>query len=611
MDELQYYFPRIFNHCSYPPDFLVKHTPLIHATTWDQAKCKDSTTLLYGTALILTLDRLVVGAIQGHLRSAVQKISKLHSKQNFSLVLIVGDVFGEGEDAENETTALLNGEFSITIPTYFTVGDVALPDKVIEKLQDNDEVCPNLIYLGRKGVFTTSEGIRIAYLGGCLISDSTDVTLGKYDPLFKESEAKSLYGAHSAHILITNQWPSHVTRLSKMIVPENVDSDKGVQAIANLSSTLRPWYHFSSSPAAMWEREPYNNYQDYNSLDEPVVTRFKSLAGAQGPTKEWMAAFSLDTSRAPKAELPGESPFLRQETQRKRPADAGDNQQSYSRYENGSHGHYSGRHRKKARVKDPNDCFMCLNKPGFKTHMVVSIGDDSLVTILRGPLPLPTTFPQLSSTGHVMIIPHYHAADEIAHGRRPNDEVASEFIEMNKFRIALSNMIGSKSDGKLGAVCWEVNRTGIRHHHWQLIAIQAEHVRKGLVDAAFKVSREKYNYPSFQNCEPDQQLEQRNDYFRVWTWSPTTDPVKMADHVGTNTDEDMGATKSMYFPLQSADQSFNIWFGREVVAGLLQLEQRVDWRTCLLANEHDEQSAEEQDAEGLKKDFEEFDFAMQ
>lgn len=561
-------------------------------------------------AEILTVRRLVVGSIQGHLKKAFDKISKLQAKQNFNLALIVGDLFGSANDEGNseDLQALLQGQINVPLPTYFTVGDSSFPEIVKEKLEGEDDPCPNLFYLGRKGTMTTTEGVKIVYLGGRLVQNEASLTqkLGKCDPLYLDADARGLHGAHSAHILITNQWPANITNGSAVPLPDGLDGSQGSQSISNLCQALKPWYHFSSSHGGVWEREPFKHVVDYSSLDESAVTRFKSLPGVSAPTKEWMTAFSLDTSRPPPtAEPPRVSPFIRTSPPRKR--QALDDQETYRRFGNGGH---EERHYKRPRRnhnKDPNDCFMCLNKAGAKTHLVVSLGEESMVTASRGPLPLPSTFPQLSFSGHVMIIPYYHAADELAQGKRSAEEVANEFNEMNRFRKALSTMIGSRSQGQLGAVCWEVNRTGIRHHHWQLMACQADHVRKGLVEAAFKVARERNEYPPFQPCDPDSQLPEKCDFFRVWTW--VSDPVEMADHTNGDNERDYGATKSMYFPLPS-DQKFNIWFGREVMAGLLQLENRVNWMDALLRKNGSEQLAEEEDAQGLKDDFEEFDFAM-
>jgi hypothetical protein len=502
----------------------------------------------------------------------------------------------------------LSGEISVPLPTYFTVGDSAFPPKIIDRLGSSEqtEVCRNLIFLGRKGTFTTSEGVRIVFIGGNLGQADSAVPPGKYDPIFVDADAKSLQGARSAHILLTNQWPANVTRLSNIDMHEDLNKDQGVQAIANLCAALKPFYHFSSSPLASWEREPFRQDGDYDSLSEPTTTRFKSAAGVAKSSKEWMTAFTLDTSRPPQAQQTTAAPFLKESPPRKRPLpqdDAG----GYSRFGDGT----SDRRRfKRPRNMDPSDCFMCLNKPGFKTHMVVSIGDESLVTVLRGPLPLSTTFPDLSFSGHIMIIPHYHAADELAQGKRKAEEAAVEFQEMTRFRKALSKMIGNKSQGKLGAVCWEVNRTGIRHFHWQLIAVQADRIRKGLIEAAFKLLAEKRKHQPFEDCDPDQQLQQRSDYFRVWTWAPSASPVEQADEYVSGVD-DTGTTKSMFFPLPANEQGFNIWFGREVIAGILQLEDRINWKAALHPNESEELKIEERDAAGLREDFADYDFAMQ
>ncbi|EXJ93150.1 hypothetical protein A1O3_01707 [Capronia epimyces CBS 606.96] len=553
---------------------------------------------------------LVVGSVQGQLRKAFEKISKLQAKQNFTLALVVGDLFGaEGDESNSDDVqALLQGHINVPLPTYFTIGDSSFPDTVKEKLEGDNDLCPNLFYLGRKGTMTTTEGVKIVYLGGRLVTDEASLThkLGNCDPLYLDADARGLHGAHSAHIVVTNQWPANVTNGSTVPLPEGVESNQGTQSISNLCQALKPWYHFSSSTAGVWEREPFKHHVGYDSLAEPAVTRFKSLPSVSAPTKEWMTAFALDTSRPPPTiEPPRLSPFIRSSPPRKR--QALEDQESYRRFGNGGQ---DGRHYKRARRnqnKDPNDCFMCLNKAGAKTHLVVSLAEESMVTASRGPLPLPSTFPQLSFSGHVMIIPYYHAADELAQGKRAAEDVTNEFKEMNRFRKALSTMIGSKSQGQLGAVCWEVNRTGIRHHHWQLMACQAEHVRKGLVEAAFKVARERNEYPPFQPCDPDSELPERSDFFRVWTW--VSDLVEMADHTNGSSETDFGVTKSMYFPLPN-DQKFNIWFGREVMAGLLQLENRVNWMDALLRKDGSEHVAEEEDAQGLREDFEEFDFAM-
>jgi hypothetical protein len=552
--------------------------------------------------------RLVVGGVDGQLSKAFNRIAKIHTKLSLDFALIVGDVFSDGDTAQGELDQLLDGSTKPALLTYFTVGDHALPGKIIARLEDSPEVVPNLVYLGRKGTFTTSEGIRIVSVGGRLVENEQSVTqaLGNFDPLFLDADVKGLRGAHSAHILLTNQWPANIARLSSLEVPEGVEKSTGAQPLATLSQALKPWYHFSSSPAAMWEREVFKQPEEYGSLEESKYTRFKSLASI-GNIKEWSSAFSIDTSKPPPAERWTEHPFLNGTPPRKR-AHLPDQERAYDQYNGRRGGGVRGRRAKRPRMEN-DECFMCLTKPNFKDYLVASIAEDSIVTAMRGPLPLKNTFPDLSFTGHAMIIPIFHAEDEMQGGQRAIEDLQREFTEMTKYRKALSKMFVSKSDGRLGAVCYEVNRTGIRHFHWQVLPVEAEKIRRGLIEGAFKLASEKHKYEAFQECDPEKLLEQRSDFFRVWTWIPTADPVARADAEANGEDGDVGVIKCMYFPIPGSAR-FNVSFGREVMAGILQLEDRVDWWRTLLPDEAEERKVEEADAEGLKEDFAEFDFAM-
>lgn len=78
-----------------------------------------------------------MGAVQGQLRSAFTKIGTLHAKNSFTFAIISGDLFAEDGD---EVTDLLDGKIVIPLPTYFTVGLSQFPQRVIDKLSNDDEV---------------------------------------------------------------------------------------------------------------------------------------------------------------------------------------------------------------------------------------------------------------------------------------------------------------------------------------------------------------------------------------------------------------------------------------------------------------------------------------
>lgn len=588
---------------------------------------------------------LVVGPIQGHIEKAFQKISKLHAKTDFAFAIAIGDLFSQ--DRSHETQALLNGSVVVPLPTYFTVGDYRLPESVQDKLESSGEVCSNLFYLGRKGTLTTSEGIKLVFLGGREVQSEESVTqtIGKYDPLFLRNEAQVLHGANNAHILLTNQWPAGIDNGSTVAIPEHLETSSSTIQVSNLCAVLKPRYHISCSPSANWKREPFLWPIDYSpDADmETKVTRFESMGGILLKNSEWISAFSLDPSKPASSEGAQRSaPFRKASPHPKRKRDAMAPDSYPGRFDRSNDRHGGGRHSKKRRTNDPNDCFMCLGKPTFSADMVISIADESFLTSLRGPLSTVDTFPKLSSTGNLMIIPMYHAADETAHGRRPTSEVKTEFNEMTRYRHALQDMLLAKGQGELGAVCWEVNRTGIRHFHWQWIACPASFISQGLVDAAFKIMAEKNEQEKFQPCRPDEPLSDRHsDYFRVWIWSPRPSvespemnlshkapstvnekqvkdgaqimsPIAEADAISSGFETTVKSTTppgtvetSMYFELPQ-DQRFNIQFGRTVMSSLLKLEQRADWRS-VPAKDGDEA----RDAEAWKEDFAQYDFAME
>lgn len=613
---------------------------------------------------------LVVGSVNGQLKKTFTKISKLHAKQQFSFCLIAGDLFASPARAdENETSEsskpdttdeasrqeieqLLSGSVSVDVPTYFTIGNHSFPTLVQERLSSTAEqdhsLTKNLYYLGRRGALTTSDGVKIVYLGGkqALNEESLTRGIGQYDPLYLENEARVLHGTNTAHILLTNQWPMDIQKGSKLKFPEELDSADTNVAVANLCATLKPRYHFVPSPVEKWEREPFMYPVSYDAADSaPPVVRFIALGNINYPTKDSLTAFQLDVAKPPSTEgAQRAAPFSPRLGKRKRnEIDSTPVRYQHSnsipdndgtRFGKNYGGNTHRRLKKRGQHFDPNDCFMCIGKPTFDASMIISIGAESFMTSLRGPLPLPDTFPQLQSTGNLMIIPMYHAADEIAHGGRPALERQTEFEEMSHYRHALHHMLVEKNQAspqtELGAVCWEVNRTGIRHFHWQWIACPASLIHQGLVKAAFELLAEKNEHEPFKQCSPDQLVADRtSDYFRVWIWSPSSahangssgsintsnhhSPVAEADALAAGHDTPSASTDavppstaemSMYFPI-SNDQRFNIQFGRTVMAGLFKLEHRADWKSV-----DTEQGDEARDAEAWKQDFGKFDFAM-
>jgi hypothetical protein len=71
------------------------------------------------------------------LQSAFVKLTSLHSKNNFSVAIIAGNLFDGDDDAVAD---LLAGRITVPLPTYFTVGTSPLPPRIIEKIEKDEEV---------------------------------------------------------------------------------------------------------------------------------------------------------------------------------------------------------------------------------------------------------------------------------------------------------------------------------------------------------------------------------------------------------------------------------------------------------------------------------------
>jgi hypothetical protein len=456
-----------------------------------------------------------------------------------------------------------------------------------------DQICENLHFLGKRSITKTSEGIRIVALGGFLDENIVGgLSKEQYLPFHTIGDAKALYGANSADILLTTTWPASINKGSKAL-PKGVTVPLAQEHIAELCATLKPRYHFSRS-GFFFEREPFFHNPTQDTPDVRPLTRFISLAPQGNEMKEKaLYAFSLSASSDPTAPLPDgttASPL----TSKKRKSLEPD---PYSRYSNSDDRGYrykrgKGHRGQRQPPPGPSECFFCLSNPTLATHLISSIGEDSYLTIAKGPL---TTSESNARFGvnypaHALIIPLTHSATLAL---IPDEDNAKEktFAEMNRFKIALHNMIAEVSDNKLGAVTYEISKANGVHTHWQFIPMPEDLIRKGLVEAAFRVEAENLSYPSFKVRDP-RIGQDEGDFFRVWIWTPPSE------------EETEGSTKCLTMQFDETLR-FSLQFGRTVLAKLLGLEKRIQWRDCAQSEEE-----EKRDIAAFKVAFKDFDFTL-
>lgn len=512
---------------------------------------------------------------------------------------MTGNLFAETED-DDAVAALLNGRISVPCPTYFTVGTHALPPPVIQKIESDEEIAPNLHYLGKRSVTKTSEGLRIVALGGML--DTTIVggqSKEQHLPFHTLDDAKALRGANSADILLTALWPAGVWKGSNVAMPVEPANILATDSVADLCAALKPRYHLSASPGEFfYEREPfYFPPADDGGQPTGEVTRFISLAPF-GNTSKAKALYAFSLQNETPVSLPQGStlsPFSRPASGKKRPAADSD---SYSRFGNG----HSNEHKRRKNRRDrspppgPDKCFFCLSNPNLSTHMVCSIGDECYVATAKGPLPSAATFKNhgLEFPAHVVIVPLTHAPT-VTTAAMGETDAANTFKEMSRFREALQAMVSSQTKQKLGAVTFEINRARGIHAHWQFLPVPANMVQKGLVEAAFRVEAENLKLPKFEVKDFGVGDEVGGDYFRVWIW---------AEEDGGDDDGGRIIGKSLLMRFDEGVR-FDLQFGRRVLAKLLGLDSRLIWQDIQQTEE--EETAE---ARALQKAFKPWDFTM-
>lgn len=444
----------------------------------------------------------------------------------------------------------------------------------------------------------TSEGVKIVVLGGQLDESIVGgLSQEQYLPFHTVGDAKALHGANSADILLTACWPASIRNGSKVVIPSGPDAvlpPAGYQHISDLCAALKPRYHFSRSPSLYFEREPFFHNPSQDDPEFRPVTRFLSFAAHGNALKQKsLYAFSLSTldKTAPMPSGSTASPFI--SSRPKRSLDPN----PYSRFENhGRTGYRPNKHpkgRRGLKLPGPDECFFCLANETVSQHLVCSIGDHSYLTTAKGPLTTRETFSEagINFPGHILIIPLAHSSTIALINEADNPNSKNEtFEEMSRFRNSLQTMVAKTSGNKLGSVTYEISRAYGVHNQWQFVPLPEETIRKGLVEAAFKVEAENLRYPEFEFRDPGLG-ENEGDFFRVWIFTPPSE------------EGGEGSTKCLTMTFGD-DLHFSLQFGRSVLAKLMQLEKRLQWRDC-----NQTEAEEVADVDAFKAAFADFDFS--
>ena len=112
---------------------------------------------------------LCVGDVEGRHENLFKTVSRLNAKAGpFAAVLCAGRFFGL-DGTNDELLPYIQKRLSVPAPTYFITADEDDADgstSLIDDIPDGGELCPNLTFLGRRGVRRLPCAVEVAFISG-------------------------------------------------------------------------------------------------------------------------------------------------------------------------------------------------------------------------------------------------------------------------------------------------------------------------------------------------------------------------------------------------------------------------------------------------------------
>ncbi|CAG9795733.1 unnamed protein product [Diatraea saccharalis] len=502
---------------------------------------------------------LVCGDVNGNFNALFSRVETIVKKSGpFDVLLCVGNFF---KDDNSELDAYKMGTRKVPVTTY--VFGPSNSDHIQFYPDEGSDIAPNIIYMGRRGIFTTSMDVKIAYLSGLSRRE-----LGKDIPMctFEPSDCSAVRDAcfrgqaefRGVDVLISTLWPAGIQQDETQKV--DVQEDRLSDLLSWLSIHIKPRYHFVPSVDKYYERQPYRNqsvHQDYREC----ATRFIALAPVGNKMKEkWIYACSLqpiskmrmtDLLQATTDETPCpyDPELLKQHQPGKVVKFSGNGQYFFNMDatddDHGKRKRKGGDNPERKRKEfDPDTCWFCLSSPTVEKHLVISVGTHCYLALARGPL----------TPYHTLILPiaHHQALT------RAPDEVIEE---IKLFKKALTDFFNTM---KMDVVFYE------RNYHTTHMQIQVVPVPKECSLQILEVFQDEAGINSIQ-------MEVLPPYTEI---NQVTLPGAPYFHAELPTGEQLYAKPKKNFPLQ---------FGRDVLSSppILNCDDKADWRQCLLSREEE------------------------
>lgn len=156
---------------------------------------------------------------------------------------------------------------------------------------EGGELCNNVTYLGKSGLFTSTSGLTIAYLSGRDGGEKDDFShFSKSDAENFAKKISSTPKFSGVDVLLTSVWPKGVSLYGTELKQQPASAS---DQIAMLASMLKPRYHFSALDGISYERNPYRNHK-LLSGQSSHSSRFVALANVGNKEKsKYLYAFNI------------------------------------------------------------------------------------------------------------------------------------------------------------------------------------------------------------------------------------------------------------------------------------------------------------------------------
>lgn len=517
---------------------------------------------------------LTCGSVNGNFSKFFKKISSIQKKNGpFEMVLCCGNFFSDEPGCQENWKKVKSKNVTVDVPVYILGPLTTTQEKYFteEQLKDGGEVYENILYLGRRGLFTTTSGLSLAYVSGTEkgsnIKHNSCFTKEDVDHLTDQARREENF--KGVDILISSVWAKGVENVLKL-EGSKVDSS---QLLAQLVTSLKPRYHFSSDDKKFYEPAPYRNHEVLQQ-GQQHVSRFIAMAPfVNENNQKGIYAFSItpiskcnreELIKQPEVVVP--SPYKSVAAKKAENKEGEEVQQFFFRTDDRKrkHGHDGDDKRQKKTPKGPPplsaECWFCLGSKNVEKHMVVSVGEQCYVALAKGAL----------NEDHVLICPvgHHNSTVVIP------DDVR---MEMEKYKDCLRKMFAKE---KKTLVTFE------RNFYTQHLQLQVVGIKNKLHEDALT---------SFEECAQEYSME-------LMTIPEDKDLTEMVSITTPYFCAEVGEEDRL---LHKVKGKMPLQFGREVLCSesVLDLPDRVDWKSCKLSKEE-----ETIQTKAFRKRFQPFDF---